>query len=49
MHSTVANAARFNAHRTLRYHEYVIANILILSFGTILKPRYIFGAPKLDQ
>ena len=49
VHSTASHLYRFGTYRTLRYHWKVIADQPILSFGTILKPRYIFGAPKLDQ
>ena len=47
--STVGHPCRFCAYGTLRYHSRVIADTEILSFGTMLEPRYIFGALKLDQ
>ena len=47
--STVGHPCRFSAHGTLRYHATIIADHDILSFGTMLEPRYIFGALKLDQ
>ena len=49
VHSTVARAICFDAHGTLRYHSSRLTAGRILSFGTMLKPRYIFGAPRLDQ
>jgi hypothetical protein len=49
VHSTIARAIASTQYRTLRYHQAVITDCLILSFGTTLKPRYIFGAPRLDQ
>ena len=47
--STASHLYRFCAYGTLRYHATIIADHDILSFGTMLEPRYIFGALKLDQ
>ena len=46
--STASHLCRFSANGTLRYHALAIGED-ILSFGTMLEPRYIFGALKLDQ